>query len=230
MGDPDLKGMAEDGRVKQNDISYIGGFYESVKNLNLQVRIFYDNLTPEFVVKYTTPGIQFIYVEDSPYSYNDGRFFYYRNYLENNKFDSVFMTDSSDVTVVKDPSQILQDFPEMDYFICKDSIKLFQFPYLQFHQKVGWENYMSFFVNQYEWELINMGVIGGNYENTMLFLNTLCRERIKIGTPTFNSDIWTGNYTFRHLLADKKLLIGEPFTSRFKNYELERKDVYFIHK
>lgn len=230
FGDPDLKGVETDGRAKQNDISYIGGFYESVKNIGLETRIFYDNLTPEFVQKYTTPKIQFIQVEDSSYSYNDYRFFCYRNYLETHKFDSVFMTDSSDVAVVKDPAQILKEFPDTDYFVCKDSIKLFQFPYLKFHQQVGWENYMAFFVNQYEWDLINMGVIGGNYENIMLFLNTICRERIKIGTPAFNADIWTGNYTFRHLLSDKKLLIGEPFTSNFKKYEIERKDVYFVHK
>jgi hypothetical protein len=79
-------------------------------------------------------------------------------------------------------------------------------------------------------ELINMGVIGGNYENILLFLNKFCETRIKLGNTDFNSDMWTGQYVFRDLLSDKKMLIGEPFTSNFKKYETHREDVYFIHK
>lgn len=230
FGDPQLEGVAEDGRAKQNDISYIGRWYESVKNLGIEARIFCDNLSDSFIAEYETDKIKFVKVETNDYSYNDWRFFCYLNYLKDNKFESVFMTDSSDVIVVKDPSLIIEEFPNVDYFICKDSIKLYQFPYVQNHNALGFDNYSLFFLNQYEWDLINMGAIGGKYDNMMLFLRLLCEERLKIGNPTFNADIWTGNYVFRHKLSDKKLLIGEPFTSNFKKYEYDRKDVYFIHK
>ena len=49
-------------------------------------------------------------------------------------------------------------------------------------------------------------------------------------TPNFNADMWLGQYVFRHLMSDKKLLVGEPFTSEFKKYQDDRKDVYLIHK
>lgn len=230
FGDKQIEGVQQDGRAKQNDISYIGRWYQSVKDLDLNARIFCDNLSPEFIEKHETKKIKFVTVETTDYSYNDYRFFCYRDYFESNRFDKIFMTDASDVIVASDPSSIFERFPDVNYFVGKDSIKLSQFPYLPYHEHFKFENYMLFFLNQFEWDLINMGAIGAKYEDMMLFLNTLCQLRIKMGIPEFNADIWTGNYTFRHLLSEKKLLIGEPLTSNFKEYEYERKDVAFIHK
>lgn len=223
-------GRRSDGRVSQNDFKYIEPWYNSVNKLGLEGRIFYDNLSDDFLDKYTTEKIKFIKVEPSDYSNNDWRFFCYRNYLEENKFDNVFLTDGSDVTVVKDPSKIITEFCNTDFFVCKDSIMLNEFPYLQVHEQANWESYTWFSICQNRLELINMGVIGGNYENILVFLDKFCETRIRLGSPDFNSDMWTGQYIFRHLLSDKNLLIGEPFTSNFKKYEIDRKDVYFIHK
>jgi hypothetical protein len=228
--DPWVIGRQADGRVAQNDFKYIEPWYSSVNQLGLEGRIFYDNLSDEFLEKYTTDKIKFIKVIPSDYSNNDWRFFCYRNYLEENKFDSVFLTDGSDVTVVKDPSQIITEFCDTDLFVCKDSIMLNEFAYLELHQQVGWDDYVLFSIMASRWELINMGVIGGNYNNIMLFLNQFCETRIRLGEPEFNSDMWIGQYVFRKLLANKNILIGEPFTSVFKQYEIDRKDVYFIHK
>lgn len=223
-------GRQADGRVSQNDFQYIEPWYNSVNKLGLEGRIFYDNLSDEFLKQYTTDKIKFIKVSPSDYSNNDWRFFCYRNFLEENKFDSVFLTDGSDVTVVQDPSGIISSFPDTDLFVCKDSIMLNEFPYLQLHEQAEWEDYVWFMICHHRLELINMGVIGGNYENILLFLNKFCETRIRLGIPDFNSDMWIGQYVFRKLLADKSILIGEPFTSIFKKYEIDRKDVYFIHK
>jgi hypothetical protein len=105
-----------------------------------------------------------------------------------------------------------------------------EFPYLQIHQQAQWENYTWFSIHEKTLDLINMGVIGGNYQNIMIFLNKFCETRIRLGYPDFNSDMWIGQYIFRNLLSDKKILIGQPFTSNFKKYEINREDVYFIHK
>lgn len=230
LGDLQIEGVAEDGRAKQNDISYIGRWYNSVKSLGLEARIFCDNLSEEFIKEFETEKIKFIKVDTSDYSYNDWRFFCYRDYLENNKFDNVFMTDASDVIVANDPSFMMERFPDIDYFVGKDSIKLFQFPFLQYHKNLGFKEYSIFFVNQHEWDLINVGAIGARYDEMMVFLNTICQLRIQIGHPEANLDIWTGNYIFRHILSNRKTLIGEPLTSNFKAYEYGRKDVCFIHK
>lgn len=223
-------GRQEDGRVAQNDFKYIEPWYSSVNRLGLDGRIFYDNLSDEFLDKYTTEKIKFIKVDPSDYSNNDWRFFCYRNFLEENKFDNVFLTDGSDVIVVKDPSGIISSFPDIDFFVCKDSIMLNEFPYLEVHQQAQWDDYIYFCIKASRWDLINMGVIGGNYNNIMLFLNQFCETRIRLGAPEFNSDMWIGQYVFRKLLSDNSILIGEPFTSIFKQYQIDRKDVYFIHK
>jgi hypothetical protein len=223
-------GRSSDGRVLQNDFSYIEKWYNSINELSLQARIFCDNLSDDFIDKHTTDLIKFIKVDTSEYSNNDWRFFCYQKFLEKNKFDNIFLTDGSDVTVVQDPNKIIEDFPEIDFFICKDSILLSEFPYSTLHKKANWENYMYFLLNESRLPLINMGVIGGNYNNILNFLNKFCDTRVKLGSPEFNSDMWIGQYVFRHLLSDKSLLIGDPFTSKFKKYEIDRKDIYFIHK
>jgi len=223
-------GRDSDGRVIQNNFQYISQWYNSVVNAGVFGRIFYDNLEDDFIKKYTTEKIQFVRVNISQYSNNDWRFFCYRNYLENNYFDSVFLTDGSDVKVVKNPSTILSKYPDTELFVCKDSVMLNKFPYLQVHEQAGWDNLNWFVENQNHLALINMGVIGGSYNNIKIFLNAFCTTRIRLGAPDFNSDMWVGQYVFRHMLSDKKTMIGEPFTSNFKSYEDDRTDVYFIHK
>lgn len=224
-------GRNSDGRVLQNDFKYIEPWYNSILSLDLEARVFYDNLSDDFLDKYTTDKIKFIKVQNSDYSNLDWRWFCYRNFLKENKFDSVFLTDGSDVTVVKDPSLILKEFPETDLFVCKDSISLAQFPYIDIHREFNWNDYVWFCIMANRLDLINMGVVGGSYKNILLFLNTFCQERIKMGHPEFGqADMWLGQYVFRSLLSDKQILIGEPFTSVFKGYQIDRKDVYFIHK
>lgn len=228
--DKHVTGRSLDGRVVQNDIRYIEPWYNSINNLQLNGIIFYDNLSDDFLDKYKTDYIKFIKVESSDYSNNDWRFFCYRDYFYDHKYDSIFLTDGSDVIVVKDPSLVIDEYRHIDYFLCKDSIKLSQFPYLNIHNQAKWENLQWFIKNNSTLDLINMGVIGGSYENILNFLKCFCETRIKLGNPDFNSDMWIGQYTFRHVLAHKNLIIGEPFTSVFKQYQNERQDVYFIHK
>ncbi len=228
--EPHLEGVGSDGRAIQNDIVYIQKWYNSIKELNINAVIFYDNLTDKFVETYTTDKIRFIYAESQSYIYNVWRFFCFRTFLQNNKFDIVFFTDSSDVTVIQNPVTLIKSFPDIDFFVGKDSIKLHEFPYLKFHQHFQWENYFDFFLHQYEWDLINCGVIGGTYNNMLLFVNEFCNIEASMDAPKVISDMFITNYLCRNQFADKKILIGEPVTSKFKQYENDRKDVYFIHK
>lgn len=225
-----VSGRQSDGRVLQNDIKYIEPWYNSVKSLGLNGRVFYDNLSEDFINTYQTDLIKFIKVKTSQYSNNDWRFFVYRDYFRENIFSSIFLTDGSDVTVTKNPSDTIKNYPYIDYFVCKDSIQLGNFPYINIHQQAKWENISWFDKNKNILPLINMGVIGGSYQNMVEFLENFCQTRIALGNPEFNSDMWIGQYVFRYKLSHKNLLIGEPFTSKFKQYEHDRKDVFFIHK
>lgn len=227
--DNHVVGREEDGRVTQGSIKYIEPWYNSVRNLNIEGRVFHDDLSDEFIEEYETDKIKFIKVEISDYSNNDWRFFCYRNFSEENKFDSVFLSDGSDVTVVKDPSEIVNS-TNHDLYVCKDSIKLGDFPYLDIHKKAGWDDFVLMLINQNRFDLINMGVIGGSYDNIIHFLDLFCKVRSEMRNESFNANMWIGQYIFRSLLKDKLIMIGEPFTSEFKKYQDDRKDVYFTHK
>jgi len=230
--DQHVVGRAEDGRVKQNDIQYIEGWYNSVNKLKLNGVVFYDNLSDEFVSQYETKYVKFVKSSPGVWSNNDGRFFCYLDFLQKNKYDNVFLTDGSDVTVVQDPGKIVEDFSETDIFLCKDNIPLSAFGrFLEVHYRFQWENYFYFALEmQRGIPLINMGVIGGRYEVMMEFLQKFCDERDRMSMPEFNADMWLGQYVFREKLKDKTLLLGNPFTSDFKEYQNDRQDVYFIHK
>jgi len=228
--DQAVTGRTADGTVINNDIQYIKPWYESISKLGLNGIVFYDNLEQDFVDKYKTDTIDFIKVETSSYSNNDWRFFVYRDYFTNKDYDNIFLTDGSDVTIVKNPDEIVSEYSNIDFFLCKDSITLAEFPYLQVHQQVKWMNTEWFYKNHHSLPLINMGVIGGRSENILNFLDLFCQARIKLSNPDFNADMWVGQYVFRYHLSHKNLLIGDPFTSIFKGYQTHRSDVYFIHK
>jgi len=229
--DAHVVGRTVDGKVKNDEISYIKPWYDSINKLNLKGFIFHDNLSEYFVEQYTTENVTFIKVEDSIYSNNDYRFFCFNNFLQENKFNYVFHSDASDVTVAQNPIKLIKNNPEISYFACKDSIKLKQFgDYLSVHDKFNFEDKMMFMLNMDSWDLINMGVIGGAYEDMSNFYSRFVEIRQSMGVPEFNSDMWLCQYLLRSQFKDKKFIMGEPVCSEFKQYQNEREDVYFIHK
>ena len=228
--DNHVVGRMENNHVQKNFFPYIENWYNSILKNNLSAVLFHDELSKDFTSEYETDKIKFKKVGDFEYSNNDYRFFCFRNFLEENKFDFVFHTDASDVVIVKDPSKLFEDFKGFHYFACKDSIKLNEFPYLQIHKKYNWEDLVRCLLNNNSWDLINMGVVGGKYEDMLSFYEKFCETRIKMGDPNFNSDMWVLQYLLRVIFQDKKFLMGDPICSEFKKYEEDRNDVYFIHK
>lgn len=229
--DPSVTGRLPSGFIENNASNYIDEWYNSVTKLDLEGYIFHDNLSVEFQNTYKNNKIKFIKVNDSHWSNLDYRWFCYQDFLKNNTFDYVFMTDCSDVVVVQDPTKLQDDFPDADFFLCQDSLMLNEFPYLQFHQRFNLNDSVWFMLNQNQLALINMGVIGGNHNNITLFLETYNKFRQSLKHPEFaQADMYVGQYVFRRLLSEKKIILGEPVCSEFKKYQTDRKDVYFIHK
>ena len=230
--DTSVVGRMANGRVPSNEISYIKTWYESVDKLGINAVLYYDNLSDDFVAKYQTEKIRFNKVTVEDFSNNDFRFFCFKSCLESmeDKPDVVFHNDASDVTVVKDPYDLVMSNLDVNFFCCKDSIMLNQFPYLNVHEAFGWEDSFIFKLNYNEWELINMGVVGGTYDNMFNFYNKFVETRLSMGRPEFNSDMWLLQYLIRSALQPCEFLMGEPVCSEFKEYQNDRKDVYFIHK
>jgi hypothetical protein len=230
VDDKHVVGRMENNHIQKDYFPYIEKWYNSILDKNLNAVLFYDGLSDDFVSKYETDKIKFQKVGGFEYSNNDYRFFCFRNYLEKNKFDTVFHTDASDVVVVKNPEPLVKGLKKYSYFTCKDSIPLSEFPYLKVHQEFNWEDNIKFILNNNSWDLINMGVVGGSYEDMLLFYESFCDVRIRMGNPEFNADMWILQYLLRSVFSEKEFLSGYPVCSEFKKYENNREDVYFIHK
>lgn len=230
--DSAVVGRMPDGRVPDNEINYIKNWYDSVHRSGVNAVLYHDELSDDFVSKYETDRIKFEKVDVNEYSNNDFRFFCFRSHLDlmEEKPDVVFHNDASDVVVVKDPYELVTSNMHIDYFCCRDSIMLNEFPYLNVHEAFKWVDTFNFRLNYNNWELINMGVIGGTYENMFNFYNRFVETRVTMGRPDFNSDMWVLQYLLRSVLQPCELLIGDPVCSQFKQYQNDRKDVYFIHK
>ena len=235
-GDPDVFGRGDDGRVWQNDFNYIRNWYDSIVRNKLKAVLFYDNLEDSFVNSYQNDFVTFKKVSVSEYSNNDWRFFCFLDFLksipEANRPKTIFHTDASDVTVVKDPHELVhsKEMSKYDYFACRDSISLMDFGYLQLHKILGWESELMFRLNINDWWLINMGVVGGKFDKMLLFYEKFTEIRRQSERPELNIDMWILQYMLRSELQPHEFIMGEPVCSDFKKYQNDRKDVYFIHK
>jgi hypothetical protein len=109
-------------------------------------------------------------------------------------------------------------------------MSLMQFPYLQWHISNSLADYERFHQNANAWSLINAGLLGARYDDMLMFLGQLNGLRRSLGNPSFNADMWCVNFSLRYYWQESDLLVGSPVTSRFKGYETERDDVFFVHK
>ena len=221
------------GFVDNDQFSYIKNWYNSITKLKLNGVIFHDNLSEAFVNKHQSEYIKFERVEESNWSNNDYRFYCFRDYLKDKEYDWVFHADVSDVVTVKDPSKLLLDYKDHQFFACQDTCKTQSdaFNYIGIHKSLGWDNLFLFVLNAQNWDLINMGVVGGSGADMKEFYETFCEIRNQTGNPEANINMYLCQYLLRAIFRDKKkTLIGEPVTSKYKAYENNRKDVYFIHK
>lgn len=230
FGDPNNKiiGVGEAGFVKVDSHDYIKDFHNSLVDTKVDVFIFHDNLSNDFIEEYSSGRMSFIKVPTSNYSNNDFRFFCYLDWLKNEDYENVFMVDLADVRLSVDPNNL-----EMNdaIFFCQDQGNLNDYKfgitgYLDFHKHFKWENFEKF--NSSKYPLLNMGVIGSEYENSIRFLDLFCQERSKAGSPELNINMALGNYVARNYFDT--IYSGPPFCSDFKKYQTDRKDVYFIHK
>ena len=241
--DLDVVGRNDKGFVDNNNFNYIKKWYNSVIKLKLNGVVFHDDLSEDFVDKYTNQYIKFEKVGESNWSNNDYRFYCWRDYLRDKDYDWVFHNDVSDVVVVKDPTGLIKNHSEYKYFVCKDNFPLEgpAFTYLRVAEIAKLEGQYWFLMNS-QLPLLNMGVVGGKLEDMKNFYEKFCEVRDSaqpcppigfdgngIPDPYFNMNMWVGNNVLRYHIQEK-ILLGQPVTSKYKKYENDRKDVYFIHK
>ena len=153
---------------------------------------------------------------------------YYKDYLENNEYENVFLTDCCDVTVASDPNKYIEN--EILYF-CEDNLIVNNYNFAGIRFIDICNTFYKIDNTEYNkirnLKLLNMGVIGGRYDLIYLFLEKFEHFREACKNKSLNINMTAGNIIARVYFPI--VMSGYPFCSRYKAYE-NRNDVGFIHK
>jgi len=229
------------GHVKANNANYCSPWIQSLSNFDVVPVIFHDNLTEGFVNRQLelSNKVKFVKVDIGPYSNNDQRFFYYKEFIEKvgtQNVKNVFTTDLWDVLCKKDPSKL--DIEDGKLFFCEDNplLNKYNFNGVKFdtvHKSENWTNLNTILSKNFK--LLNAGVIGGNAHTFYNFLEIFTEIRKKSHHSKLvrsrcknNINMFLVNYIARNFFTSVES--GYPFCSDYKQYQTYRDDVYFCHK
>ena len=212
-----------------DDFTYIKPWYNSVKSLGLNGIIFHDGMSDEFINQYQTDKIKFEFVDSSKFelSLNDQRFIVYYEYLlKNPEIKNVFMTDGNDVKIVKNPFGKFDKLCVGSQVNYSNENKWIQKKYNLFNNEKHFFDYTK--KNQI---VYNAGILGGDRNNVLLFLKKMKEifENLDEIQKKKNLNMVVFNYVVYNNFKNNNIT-GEKLHSKFKKYENNRKDIYFIHK
>lgn len=142
----------------------------SVKKNNCKIIIFYDDLEETF----SNDHCEFIKVNvNNEYTPTISRWFHYKDYLINNEYENIFMTDSTDVLMLKNPFEYVRN----NILYCGSEYRVnFSYKYKYIKEKINnikildFKNILKNYDNHI---LLNCGIVGGQYNICLEFLNLL---------------------------------------------------------
>jgi len=211
---------------------------ESVSAQKIQGIIFHNRFNSETCEKFKNEYISFIKINyNQEFNPNVYRYFVYNDFLQQNIqfFNNIFVTDVTDVTLIKNPF-IDPYFIENPLAIfCGDEPKTLNNDWMIDHSSNLRKNisdfaeYESKFGNE---TLLNCGVIGSKAPLFLNFIRKLCsihEQANKDNQTAFTGDMGAFNYLARTQF-NSHLKYGAPVNTIFKMYENERQDCWFKHK
>ena len=210
-----------------DDFNQIKSWYQSIQKLNLNAVIFHNELTQDFIQKYSTKQISFSYWESkNRLSYNDERFYCYLNYLKEHKdIERVFCTDLYDVIFYNNPFLLMTDKKDYSLFVGSESPSKSSAQWMI--RKCKEMNYKTSRNNFSSSPLYNAGIIGGN-RKIIIGLFESMTEEMKSVSQQFNSNMPVFNYCVEKL-NDVKIFTGYPLHNVFKSNRVTD-GVYIKHK
>ena len=173
--------------MDNNDFEYMRPLYESCLNHSLDLVIFHDSLSDEFVELYSNEYVQFVFVSlRSTISMNDERFLFYQKFLRENqnKYEFVMLSDISDVMLFANPFDAMKIQEDESNGICKywilkeDTLLSFMvdnYKYCYGSKSLFTKKYFDTNENIY-----NAGVIGGRMENVQYIIESIIAELTRI--------------------------------------------------
>ena len=222
-----------------NDERYlINDWAESIVAANLRGDVFHNNLSKATCKSFDHEKISFIkIVYDSQFNPNVFRYFVYRDFLQQHiqELNGVFVTDVSDVVLVKNPFKEAFFVENPNSLFCGDEPKLLNNEWMIAHAEhlrskiADYAEYESKFAHE---PLLNCGIIGGAASLLFNFIQQLCaihQEANRENKTAYTGDMGAFNYLAR-TKYNNQLIHGAPVNTVFKLYEDEREDCWFRHK
>lgn len=217
-------------RQQNDNFNYIANWYNSVQELDLRGIVFYDQLSPEFLVKYGTNRISFVRCKLGNYSLNDERFFIFKEFISQlNPETYVITTDINDVVFNMNPLALLKQDPEKLFVGRGDR---------RFWKSSTWTlTTLKAFDDKYpgkvppsmlHFPVLNPGTVGGMSSKVSLVFQKMCELFESIGDDG-NYDMQAFNYVMMRDYVSFRLGIDKfvPFVwnywYQYLSYRLRRK-------
>ena len=224
--------------LPDDDYAFIKNWCESIIHLELQGIIFHNNYTETFCEQFTNKNILFIKIYyDANFKPNVYRYLMYRDFLKIHakQIENIFLTDISDVVVIKNPFKESFFKANPDVIFCGDEPKILGNEWMKSHSehlRSKIKDYAAYEEKFNENVLLNCGIIGGNIKVMKAFIEeiALIHEQYNDDNKTaFTGDMGAFNYLI-HTQFNDKILHGFPINTEFKAYQTERDDCWFRHK
>lgn len=174
--------------------------------------------------------ITFVKTEPSQtHSPNVYRFIVYNNWLLKNDYDNLWMVDSTDVELLKNPFDTI----ESDKLYCGDEIDMItDNSWMRNTQERFFKiaDYRSIIAKHTKERLINCGIVGGSKKviDKLITMWSDIHETKTFGIQ-YSTDMAIFNYLARKHFNDN-LVHGEKINTKFKHFETNNKTAIWKHK
>ncbi len=224
--------------LPNDEFALVKNWAESLQSHQVNGIIFHNNFSDATCLQHQHPQLCFIRVKyDETFNPNVYRYIVFREFLKLYalKIDSLFITDISDVVMVKNP--FIDPFftTNTNKLFCGDEPSLLENEWMCNHSLhlrnniADFADYETAFKNDI---LLNCGIIGGHTSIMVAFINQLAgiHEQYNRNNLTrYTGDMGAFNYVARSYF-NHALLHGYPVNTVFKQYENHRNDCRFRHK
>jgi len=223
--------------LSDDDFSIIEKWADSIAKLELQAVIFHNNFSESTVLKHQSNQLIFIKItHDERFNPNVYRYFLYSQFLKKylHKIDSLFVTDVSDVLVLKNPFIQTLFLNNSDFVFCGDEQKMLNNEWMQLHSshlRSRIKDYSQIETEFNSHQLLNCGIIGGNSQIIKPLIESIWQihETYNFDNQTsFTGDMGAFNYIIRKKY-NQNLFHGTPVNSEFKAY-FDNGTNWFQHK
>ncbi len=212
--------------LSDDDFSIIEQWANSILKLNLQAIIFHNNFSDETIEKYQSNHLKFIKItHDIRFNPNVFRYYIYSQFIKKHfdKIESLFVTDVSDVLVLKNPfiQPLFKDNP--DFVFCGDEKTIWDNEWMKDHGSHLRSAVNDYFEIESEYKshiLLNCGIIGGTIQVIKPLIESIWQIHESYNysnTSLFTGDMGAFNYTLRKNF-NNRIIHGTPVNTEFKGY------------